>query len=663
MLYVYCNDNLLTGLKVDGCSKLIELQCHENKLTELDVSDNTSLHVFYCYDNQITGDMDLSNYKDLQSFHCSFNKLTGLDVSGCENLQYLICKNNELTELNVSDCGKLLQFHCHFNKLTSLDISECTNLGLFQCGNNQLTELDISNCENITRLFCNSNQISELDFSNIKNLNRLDCYENQFTDLDLSAFDNLQWLDCRSNELTNLKVSNSSSLGTIYCQNNRLTFADLPIPGTINTYEYAPQAPIAVGIEVGSGGVIGGHSSEIHLFEEIDLTRQANINGSITDFEWWLHQGFIRPQLIVPALADNGLFAFDEAVMNEVVYCYMTNELFPQLTLETTRIKVIEPLFLITDHPVDATVAVGDSASFTVDVQVIDSESEGALYYQWQCSIDNGSSWQDIDGEKENIYTLTDVNYNENGNMYRCQVTFSLEDEGSGVVDVLDLMYSKAASLKVVALPRITGQPEDIRVGLGGSAIFTVLAEADDSEEGGQLSYQWEYSEDGGDNWHEISGARENVYKISEVSAEQDGNQFRCTIINTKDEVSSQALVSDPALLTVTIYEIEFIKPTEANDINNPVNINSGSLIIAKISGDIESIDRLTISIDDGEEENLSSAETVYYLIPNNLTNGEHSLKITLLDNNGATYEKTLNFYWETYRRGFGFGRFGFGDD
>ena len=133
-------------------------------------------------------------------------------------------------------------------------------------------------------------------------------------------------------------------------------------------------------------------------------------------------------------------------------------------------------------------------------------------------------------------------------------------------------------------------------------------------------------------------------------------------MINTKNDVSSEPVYSDQATLTVK-HRITFIKPTAANDISNPVNINSGSLVLAKIDGDINAVIYVKIKVDDGEEEILiPSGDTIYYLLPASLSNGEHTITITLTNTAGQEIKEKVTFHWDSYRRGFGFGRFDFGE-
>src|SRR5690606_1314376 len=133
-----------------------------------------------------------------------------------------------------------------------------------------------------------------------------------------------------------------------------------------------------------------------------------------------------------------------------------------------------------------------------------------------------------------------------------------------------------------------------------------IVAVAADADEGGELSYQWQWLADDGKTWIDLDGATGSKYTIPAVAFESDGHKFRCKVINTKAGVSSKPIYSKTVTLTVKTHHITFIKPTTANDVNNPVNINSGSLVLATIGGDLDAITSLTIKVDDNAEQNVT---------------------------------------------------------
>ncbi|HHU81813.1 MAG TPA: leucine-rich repeat domain-containing protein [Firmicutes bacterium] len=569
----------------------------------------------------LTGSLDLSGCKDLQYLYCSYNQLESLDVSGCEGLQILYCSenNNQLESLNVSGCEGLHTLLCQHNQLESLDVSDCESLEYLMCFSNILTSLDLGDGENLQFLWCSSNELTSLDLSGYKNLQGLRCYSNELTSLDLSGCSALQELDCSDNKLT-------------------FSTLTLPLVPSDVVYTYSPQE----NIPIGAGGKIAAG-------EKIDLSAEARIGDTYTVFTWYDE----NREEIIPTTATNGVFTFGKDFAGQTVYCEMTNDAFQGLTLKTDKVQVVVVID-ITEHPGDTTVKIGDTAAFSVEAQAAGSGEGGTLSYQWQLSRNGGKSWEDISDATTTSYTTPEVSFDSNGHRYRCKVTNDMF--GSNPV------CSNPAVLSVVANPSITGHPQDATVIDGDTATFTVVAETADAGEGGELSYQWQLSTDGGKTWEDISDATTTSYTTPEVAFD-NGYQYRCGVTNTKNGVSSDPVYSNAATLRVQTHKITFIKPTEANDENNPVNINSGSLVLASISGDISTVDKVTIKVDDHKEQALTlSGNTIYYLLPANLSTGWHTITIKLTNAAGQEITETVTFYWHSYRRGFGFGRFDFGE-
>ena len=113
-----------------------------------------------CNSVGIVHELVFGNCPVLTHLYCDNNKLTSLNVNGCSALVQLGCYNNYLTALDVSTCAALVLLKCGNNLLTSLEISNCTALCRLNCSNNNLTSLDIRTCKSLTDLDCSRNQLS-----------------------------------------------------------------------------------------------------------------------------------------------------------------------------------------------------------------------------------------------------------------------------------------------------------------------------------------------------------------------------------------------------------------------------------------------------------------------------------------------------------------------
>ena len=97
----------------------------------------------------------------------------------------------------------------------------------------------------------------------------------------------------------------------------------------------------------------------------------------------------------------------------------------------------------------------------------------------------------------------------------------------------------------VVYAPTITTQPAGQEVTVGQTAEFTLAAT------GENLSYQWQYSNDNGTNWNDISGATGNSYTTDAATLEMNNYQYQCMVSN-----SAGSVTSDPVTLTVNSVSV-----------------------------------------------------------------------------------------------------------
>ena len=93
---------------------------------------------------------------------------------------------------------------------------------------------------------------------------------------------------------------------------------------------------------------------------------------------------------------------------------------------------------------------------------------------------------------------------------------------------------------RVIVLPAITAQPKDASGKLGDVLKFTVSAT------GNGLTYQWQYSKDGGKTWL-ASSSRTTTATCTLSSAARDGWLYRCRITDARGTM----LTTDTARVSV----------------------------------------------------------------------------------------------------------------
>ena len=115
----------------------------------------------------------------------------------------------------------------------------------------------------------------------------------------------------------------------------------------------------------------------------------------------------------------NGTWAFsgwDAGNLNGTTVVFRGSWSF---TADTAPITPPSGTASITTQPGNATVKVGETASFTIAASGTD------LTYQWQIDRNDGKGWVNIDGATATSYTTSTVNISCNGFKYKCVVSNS----------------------------------------------------------------------------------------------------------------------------------------------------------------------------------------------------------------------------------------------
>ena len=178
----------------------------------------------------------------------------------------------------------------------------------------------------------------------------------------------------------------------------------------------------------------------------------------------------------------------------------------------------------ITSQPSSVYTTLGSSVTMSV------TASGSGLSYQWQFSKDSGGHWYDWSGKTTASISFP-ASLTNNGCLYRCVVKNS-----AGSVN------SASARLTVTnARPNILVQPENATVAKGSDTSFSVYAWSN-----GAMSYQWQFSKDGGTTWYNWSGKTSSLLQVT-GSATNNGCLYRCVVTNSYGSVTSGT-----AKLTVT---------------------------------------------------------------------------------------------------------------
>ncbi|MCZ2458823.1 MAG: M12 family metallo-peptidase [Chitinophagales bacterium] len=187
---------------------------------------------------------------------------------------------------------------------------------------------------------------------------------------------------------------------------------------------------------------------------------------------------------------------------------------------------------LINKQPEPKTVCLASDASFNVSAGGIN------ISYQWQVKEKGSSSFHDIPSANSSSYTLNSVDLSSDSSLYRCVITGSISPEAT----------SDSVLLRVVSPVAITTQPSNGAVCAAGprtdgNISFSVAASSSQP-----ISYQWQVSTDGGNNFNNISGANTSTLSLTNSNVTMNNNQYRCLLSNP---TCMDPTVSNPVTLTV----------------------------------------------------------------------------------------------------------------
>ncbi|CAI2164580.1 18998_t:CDS:2 [Funneliformis geosporum] len=146
---------------------------------------------------------------EIKNLYLKEKKIEGdLNLSDFVNLNELDCSDNFLTSLNINNCKHLKRLDVSFNHLTNLEFSGSYKLEVIKCNDNFLTNFDYS--------LLSANKLTYLNIS-----------DNNLPYQDLSPFS--QSLKCLD-RLENLNISNTDiNIGIEY------------LPNSINKISYLTQ--------------------------------------------------------------------------------------------------------------------------------------------------------------------------------------------------------------------------------------------------------------------------------------------------------------------------------------------------------------------------------------------------------------------------------------
>lgn len=311
------DDNLISyDVETSYISYDVDDRVKDNTLVKIyavNPDDAAKINVFSIYDMKLR-EVDLSALTGVFSLNLGNTDLTPDDVT--------MPVAPGLSEMNLSG-----------NRFTSFPYAEkYPNIYSLNISDNLLTEFDGSQLSNLGNLIISKNSIKTVSFDN-PGLWSIYADNNQLESVDLSGLPALGQLLLNSNMLKNIDLEPvKNTLYAISLVDNRFLFSTLPLPSAypnLSVYFYGNQYPMEIALVNNN---------------QVDLSSQLNIGGVQTLFTWYLglpsvneDSGELEGISLVEGedyTMENGVTTFLKG-WSEYVYCFMTNDNFPNLTQYT----------------------------------------------------------------------------------------------------------------------------------------------------------------------------------------------------------------------------------------------------------------------------------------------------------------------------------------
>lgn len=212
---------------------------------------------------------------------------------------------------------------------------------------------------------------------------------------------------------------------------------------------------------------------------------------------------------------------------------------------------VDNPQITIITQPQNTTVNAPSPCSLSV-FATITTGYPNPITYQWQkAESTSPNTFNNIIGATSQDYTTgSTLVANDNGDRYRVILS------SIGVPSITSNVATLTVNAPTSAIT-ITQQPANISASEGQNITVSVVAV---SGGGGTLSYQWQFSSDGGFNWQNVpSGGTFNTYTIS-TSYALNGYKYRVLVNSSLGETQQ---ISQSSTLTVYRSIIFVSQPTD----------------------------------------------------------------------------------------------------
>ena len=177
--------NNLTGISVSGLSYLTYLDCSDNLISGIDFTNCYNITGLYLQNNNLSGQFNLSQFKNLSGVDISDNQFTGIIASGLTNLVYINASGNNISGIQLSGSINITGLNLADNNLSgNLDLTEFEELKEVNVSDNNLTNVKITGLNKLETFIANNNIITgAFNLIGATNIREILIYNNLITGL------------------------------------------------------------------------------------------------------------------------------------------------------------------------------------------------------------------------------------------------------------------------------------------------------------------------------------------------------------------------------------------------------------------------------------------------------------------------------------------------
>ncbi len=344
------------------------------------------------------------------------------------------------------------------------------------------------------------------------------------------------------------------------------TTATLSLPSTVatqNGYQYrvnvfsctpTPITSNAAILTVNTLIAINTQPSAMVLCEGSNATFSVAAVGTGATYQWQVSATGCAGTFTNIVGATTNALAINNTIASQNGYGYRVVVTGTCNTVTSSCVTLtVNTAIVVTSQPAStsACLPTQTTASFSVAV------TGTAPTYQWQQSINAGTTWTNITGETTATLNLTGLTASMTGNQYRVVLNGTCTSN----------LNSSAATLTVNTLVNITSQPVNTSICAGASTAFNVIAT------GSTITYQWEVSINGGPFVPLSNGAPYTGVTTPSLSITNAGtilNSYRYRVIVAG--VPCGSVTSSVATLTVNPLPSAVLVAAEYNRLTPYIN-------------------------------------------------------------------------------------------